>query len=65
MPSSDWHCYICKERIQQRESLNDNQFEDIDSQRFKELETALLNDLVEGSTIKLDGTVCALIYCLF
>lgn len=40
--------------------MNDNQFDDIDSQRFKELETALLNDLIEGSPGKLDGAVLVL-----
>lgn len=64
MPSAEWHCTICKERIQQRESMNDNQFDDIDSQRFKELETALLNDLIEGSTAKLDGAVFCAHLCL-
>ena len=61
MPSTDWHCAACKERITLRDSLQDSQFENIDSQRYKELEDALINELIEnGSSLRSDSAVIKL-----
>lgn len=44
-----------------RDSLQDSQFENIDSQRYKELEDALINELIEnGSSLRSDSAVIKL-----
>ncbi len=57
MPTADFHCVPCAERIALREAMVDHHFDNIDNYRAKEVEEALINKLIDSKAGLLSDAV--------